>query len=214
MREDALNVTVSDWELASTVTLQIRITGPDLLLTILPWIVAIGGSALVIFSMRFFRSSVEHVFLIYAGGIPLVHLSRTLTSDKDPDLIASMFSAIQSFVNESFHSMGVGELKSIELADHHMAVARGQYVVLIVLYSGRQSGRMERRVNEVVMDIEKRFEPVLSDWNGDVDRLVGVKRLLEQLWGAKETGHVLDTFQPSTAATRAAPPSEERGRGP
>lgn len=194
--EDTVNLTISDGTSSTTSTLAIEIERPNLLLTVLPWLVALAGVAAFIVATRFFRNTVEHVFLIYQGGTPLVHLSRTLTSDKDPDLIASMFTAIQSFMNESFHSMGVGSVRSIEMAEHHVAFGRGQYVLLVVLYRGRESNRLERRVESVVKDIEGRFADVLKDWNGDVDRIDGVKQMLERLWGAKDTGQLVRAMSP------------------
>ena len=193
---DTVNLTISDGTSSTTTSLAIEIEQPNFLLTILPWIVALGGVVAFFVATRFFRNVVEHVFLIYQGGTPLVHLSRTLTSDKDPDLIASMFTAIQSFMNESFHSMGVGSVRSIEMAEHHVAFGRGAYVLLVVLYRGRESNRLERRVETVVTDIEARFRDVLANWNGDVDRIAGVKGMLEQLWGAKDTGQMFRAMQP------------------
>src|SRR5207302_656945 len=68
------------------------------------------------------RRTVEHVYLTDSGGTPLVHLSRHVPSDKDPDLVASMFTAIQNFMDDSFHSMGIGDVRSTEMGDRHHAV--------------------------------------------------------------------------------------------
>src|SRR5438128_12594696 len=92
------------------------------------------------------RRTVEHVYLTDSGGTPLVHLSRHVPSDKDPDLVASMFTAIQNFMDDSFHSMGIGDVRSIEMGDrHHVAFGRGPRVLLYVVYSGRDATRVERR---------------------------------------------------------------------
>ncbi|HKZ89365.1 MAG TPA: DNRLRE domain-containing protein [Thermoplasmata archaeon] len=206
VRQHFVNLTVSDGLATGVATLQVEIEGPNLLLMLLPWFLAVAGVVGVFFATRVLRSIVEEVFLIYNSGVPLVHLSRTLKSDKDPDLIASMFTAIQSFMNQSFQSMGVGAVKGIELADHNVAVARGSYVLLVVLYRGHESSRLERRVTGVVEDIEKKYKDVLKNWNGDVDRLGGIKQFLEQLWGAKERGNLLDTFGRSSPPE---PPMEE-----
>src|SRR5438132_7422702 len=68
------------------------------------------------------RRTVEHVYLTDSGGTPLVHLSRTLPSDKDPDLVASMFTAIQNFMDDSFHSRS--EEHTSELQSHSDLVCR------------------------------------------------------------------------------------------
>ncbi|MGQ0796645.1 MAG: DNRLRE domain-containing protein [Methanobacteriota archaeon] len=194
--EEEINLTVTDGKGGEGYAiLRIEIERPNLLLMLLPWVVAAAAGALVFVATRVLRSIVEEVFLIYQGGVPLMHLSRSLTSDKDPDLIASMFTAIQSFMNTSFQSMGVGDVKGIELADHNVAVARGKYVLLVVLYRGHESNRLDRRANEIVVDIEKRYGEVLKAWNGDLDRLSGVKQLLERMWGAKAKGDLEKTLE-------------------
>ncbi len=137
-----------------------------------------------------FRRVVEHVYLTYEGGTPLVHLSRTPTSDKDPDLIASMFTAVQSFMDDSFHSLGIGNVRSIELGDrHHVAFGRGHHVLLYVVYRGRESNRLEDRVIRHVHAIEVRFAQMLQDWNGDMDRVAGLRDQVVREWElpARET---------------------------
>jgi len=136
------------------------------------------------------RRVVEHVYLTYAGGTPLVHLSRRLPSDKDPDLVASMFSAVQTFMDDAFHDMGTGDVRSIEMGKrHHVTFGRGRWVLLYVLYRGRESNRLERRVEALVHEVEARFASVLRQWDGDMDRIAVVREYLEREWGvpAQET---------------------------
>lgn len=129
------------------------------------------------------RRTVEHVYLTDAGGTPLVHLSRRFTSDKDPDLVASMFTAIQNFMDDSFHSMGIGDVRSIEMATrHHVAFGRGRSVLLYIVYRGRESNHLERRVTQLVQDIELRFAPLLQGWDGDMDRVGRLRDYLMNEW--------------------------------
>ncbi len=130
-----------------------------------------------------FRRTVEHVYLTDAGGTPLVHLSRRSGSDKDPDLIASMFSAVQNFMDDSFHSLGIGSVRSIELGDRHqVAFGRGPRLLLYVVYEGRESNRLEKRVIRQVQDLETRFASVLEEWDGDMERIKGIGDHLAREW--------------------------------
>ncbi len=132
------------------------------------------------------RRVIERVYLAYSGGTPLVHLSRS-PEEGDPDLIASMFTALQSFMNDSFHSMGVGDVRSLEMGPvHHVAFGRGRYALLYVVYKGRESNRLERRVQEAVATIEERFRDVLKDWNGDMGPIDPVRAFLEEWSGVRE----------------------------
>ncbi len=145
-----------------------------------------------------------HVYLTDDGGTPLVHLSRRDASDKDPDLVASMFAAFQNFMDDSFHSMGIGSVKSIELGDRHqVAFGRGHKVLLYVVYHGRESNRLERRVIEMVGEIERDFSSLLEHWGGDLDRLAGLKEHLVRAWKVPARD---SPFVPTTVA----PPMETR----
>ena len=135
-----------------------------------------------------FRRVVEHVYLTYDGGTPLVHLSRA-PADKDPDLIASMFTAIHNFMDDSFHRMGAGDVRSIELADrHHVAFGRGQWLLLYLVYRGRESNRLERRVENVVRRIEADYANVLRNWNGDMERVRVLGERLSAEWRVRPEG--------------------------
>ncbi len=129
------------------------------------------------------RRVIERVYLTYDGGTPLVHLSRTHVSDRDPDLIASMFTAIQNFMDDSFHEMGIGAVRSIELGDkHQVAFGRGQWLLLYVVYRGRESNQLERHVIHQVHELEGLFAPLLKDWDGDMDRVDVLREYLAEAW--------------------------------
>jgi len=149
---------------------------------------------------------VEHVFLVDRGGVPMVHLSSCLPTGADPDIIASMFTAIVSFMNQSFNSMGRGDVRSIELEDYQVVFGRGHHVLMFLLYHGRESNRLERRVARDVKDLEHHHSAVLGHWDGDTDRLVGVKRDLERLWRLQERQDVVEVLRTKPAPVADAPP--------
>ena len=122
------------------------------------------------------------MYLTDAGGTPLVHLSR-LNSDKDPDLIASMFAAIQNFMDDAFHSLGAGDVRSIEIGTRqHVAFGRGHLTLLYLVYRGRESNHLERRVIRQVHEIEARFASLLRGWDGDMDEIEILRDYLVHEW--------------------------------
>ncbi len=130
-----------------------------------------------------FRRVIERVYLTYDGGTPMVHLSRGKASQKDPDLIASMFTAIEDFMDESFHEMGIGFVRSIELDDHHqVAFGKGKWLLLFVVYCGRESNQLERHVIHQVHELEERFADLLRDWDGNMDDAAVLREYLEEAW--------------------------------
>jgi len=152
------------------------------------------------------RRVVEHVYLTYDGGTPLVHLSRSIVPDRDPDLIASMFTAIQNFMDESFHEMGVGSVRSIELGDRHqVAFGRGKWLLLYVVYRGRESNQLERHVIHQVHDLEDRYAPLLKGWNGDMDETEVLREYLEDAWYFNQ-----DVSSVALAPSPTTDPAEEQ----
>lgn len=126
---------------------------------------------------------IEHVYLTYDGGTPMVHLSRRFVPNRDPDVIASMFTAIDSFMDESFHEMGIGAVRSIELGDRHqVAFGKGKWVLLFVIYRGRESNQLERHVIHQVHTLEDRFAGLLKDWDGDMNAADAIRDYLAQVW--------------------------------
>jgi len=144
-------------------------------------------SKLVTFLAGIRRPAVDHLFLVYRGGTLLVHLSRT-PGDEDSDLTASMFTAIDSFVNDALRHRGGGHVRSIELTDYHVAMGRGRHTLLFIVYRGRESNRLERHVEREARRLEDRHEDVLKGWDGDMDRVAGIRRNLERRWGLRDAG--------------------------
>ena len=130
---------------------------------------------------------VERVYLTYDRGLPLVHLSREATSEKDPDLVASMFDAIQAFMDDAFADMHAGTVRSMEVGPRcHVAFGKGKWLLLYVMYRGRESNRLEDRVIRNVHELEARFEPLLRRWNGDMKDVQPLKEVLKEEWGVPE----------------------------
>lgn len=139
---------------------------------------------------------IERVYLTYDRGMPLVHLSREPESEKDPDLVASMFDAIQAFMDDAFRTMHAGTVRSMEIGERcHVAFGKGHWLLLYVMYRGRESNRLEDRVIRNVHELEAQFEPTLKSWNGDMKDVEPIKELLKAEWGVPEE---IEMFQPTS----------------
>jgi len=156
--------------------------------------------------MAWIRPVVDHIFLVDRGGVPMIHLSRGLPTGADPDLIASMFTAVVAFMNQSFHSMGHGDVRSIELEDYQVVFGRGRHILMFLLYHGWESNRLERRVSREVKALERRHAAVLEHWDGDTDQLIEVRRELERVWRLRERQDVVEVLRTKPAPVVDAPP--------
>ena len=147
------------------------------------------------------RRVIERVYLTYDRGMPLVHLSRASGSDKDPDLVASMFDAVQAFMEDAFRDMHAGTVRSMEIGDRcHVAFGKGRWLLLYVMYRGHESNRLEDRVIRNVHELESQFAPLLRSWNGDMREVEPLKERLKAEWGVPEER---ETFNPTPT-----PPAE------
>src|SRR2546428_12087917 len=64
---------------------------------------------------------IEEVFVISSNSLLIKHMSRSLMSDKDRDVVGSMISAISSFVREAFTERD-GEVHEVTLGDHRFVM--------------------------------------------------------------------------------------------
>ena len=150
------------------------------------------------------RRTIERVYLTYDRGMPLVHLSREPSSEKDPDLVASMFDAIQAFMDDAFHDMHAGTVRSMEVGERcHVAFGKGHWLLLYVMYRGRESNRLEDRVIRNVHELEARFAPLLQSWNGDMKDVEPLVQTLKDEWGVPEEHAV---FRPTMSELASEPP--------
>src|SRR3989442_15735320 len=156
--------------------------------------------------MAWIRPIVDHIFLAARGGVPMIPLSRGPPPGADPDLIASMFPAIVDFMNQSFHSMGHGDVRSIELEDYQVVFGRGRHILMFLLYHGWESNRLERRVARDVKALERRHAAVLEHWDGDTDRLVEVRQELERLWRLRERAGLVEGLRTKPDPLVDSPP--------
>jgi predicted regulator of Ras-like GTPase activity (Roadblock/LC7/MglB family) len=185
---ESVVIRVSDGILSTEAIIEVEVLGPNPILTFLPWILSGVLAASIYLALKHLRTNIEEVFLVHENGLPIAHLSRTLTPERDPDLIASMFTAVQSFARDSFRGTGAGEIHSMELGGHRVAIAHGQLVYLAVLFRGRREGWVQRRAKDVLQEVERKFGGQLERWTGMMSEVEGIRQFLETFYRAKEAG--------------------------
>ncbi len=149
----------------------------------LVYILAIGsaaGAAVVFVVYRRYRVRVEDVFLIYRDGILVSHLANATAGGKDEDQLSGMLTAVQDFVQDAFAYGEHRELHELEFGDYHILIERGKTVYLAVVYQGRDSGLIRKKVRTVLDRIESAYGPVLETWDGDMHPVEGTRDLLRE----------------------------------
>ncbi len=141
---------------------------------------SVAGAGVVILVYRRYRVRIEDVFLIYRDGILLSHLTNTKALDKDEDTLSGMLTAVQDFVQDAFTYGEHRELHQLEFGDYHILIERGKFVYLAVVYQGRDSGLIRKKVRTVLERIEASYGDAFARWEGDMQDVEGTRDLLQE----------------------------------
>jgi len=122
---------------------------------------------------------IEEVFVIGSNGLLIKHMSRTLMTDKDRDVVGSMISAISSFVREAFSERD-GEVHEVALGEHRFVMCNESGLVLAVLVTSGDTEDIVHRLRHLLAILQERYADRLSGWHGEA--LDGIEDELSVLW--------------------------------
>ncbi|HYS72192.1 MAG TPA: roadblock/LC7 domain-containing protein [Thermoplasmata archaeon] len=124
---------------------------------------------------------VEEVFVLAEGGLLISHASRNPNRSMDRDVVAGMFSAVQSFVKDTFREQGGGALEEMELAHLRVRLLRGRFATVAIIATGRMSDAYVAVARDALREFERRNEAALRPWDGELQSLEGVDVLLDEI---------------------------------
>jgi chromosome segregation ATPase len=127
------------------------------------------------------KAVIEEIFVVFKDGTLLLHETRRLKPDRDAVILSGMLTAIQDFVKESFKDETEWKLKEIEFGENRIFIERGDYVYIAVVYTGADASAIQISVEDTVKLIEKRFWDTLETWDGDTQKLRGMRELLKPI---------------------------------
>lgn len=140
-------------------------------------IAAILGTAAYHMMRKRSSFSIEDIFIVHDSGRLIAHVAKEMRPEAmDTDVVSSMLMAVQDFVRESMEMDGSLEVLKhgdktllIEKAEHH-------FTALVVL--GEPPSDLRSRVKSLNWTIEEKYGEVLTDWDGALSDLKGVKKHL------------------------------------
>src|SRR5437773_4474348 len=140
-----------------------------------------GLAALIVIAViRRFGTQIEEVFLVYRDGVLLYHLSRSLSQDKDEDVLSGMLTAVTEFVRDAFVYGEHRELHQLDFGDYRIMIERGRNLYLAVVYAGKGASVIRKKVRWVLDHIEAAYGSVLEKWDGDMDKVAGARDLIRE----------------------------------
>ncbi len=135
--------------------------------------------------LRTGKLSIEEVFVIHRDGILLAHRSKTLTPDKDQDVLVAMLKTVQDFIRDAFSSREDAPVRSLMFGEFNILIERGLHHHVAVVYRGIDSGALSARLKSLSRRIDRDFGQTLDTWSGDMDAIRGLRDLLPLLWGPR-----------------------------
>lgn len=148
----------------------------------LPLVTAGALLASLLIRRRLRAFSIEEVFVMDTRGVLISHLSRTLTPDKDSDLLATMLKTLQDFVMDAFSTREEAPMRRVEFGQYNILMERGRHHWLAIVFRGEDYGVVAARAARLSEQVDLEYGEVLEVWRGEMSRVRGIQDLLKHLW--------------------------------
>ena len=125
---------------------------------------------------------IEDVFVVSKDGIMIKHETWKSKSDMDDDIFSSMVFTLQNFIKDTFKADLDIDLKEVDLGNFKIYIEKGNYLYLIVVYTGRINDKVRNLVRGAISEIETLNQSVLASWNGDPEKIRGLEEILSRLF--------------------------------
>jgi hypothetical protein len=102
----------------------------------------------------------------------------------DSEIMSSMLTAINDFVQDSFQAQGF--LGSIDYGDSKIVLEKGQHIVLTASVYGEITRDLRSRMASLIKDIEDEYGGILEGWSGDLNQFDEVGEVLSTLMKTTE----------------------------
>lgn len=123
---------------------------------------------------------IEEVFLIGSNGLLIKHLSRSLMTDKDRDVVGGMISVLSNFVRETFSEREGNDVQEVTLGEHRFILCNQAGVVVAVLVTQGETEVIVPRLRHLLACLIDRYGDQLDNWGGEP--LEGLEDEMQVLW--------------------------------
>ncbi|MDP7264187.1 MAG: hypothetical protein QGH39_01360 [Candidatus Thermoplasmatota archaeon] len=132
------------------------------------------------------RVPIEELFLMTPGGLLVQHYSLQRESGMNEDVLASMLSAVKSFIMDSLAMLEKeageeSEVNRIDVGKYSVMMATERSLALIAISSHEQKEIILDQIKKGVSILEEKFGSVMVEWDGDMSKVEGVKPYIEAL---------------------------------
>jgi len=186
-----INVSDGDEGISQEVPVDVEIKDPNVngetnTSIIIMFIIIAGILIAVMFGayLYFYRGyyTIDEIYLVYKDGRLIFHKLRPGLVQKDEDIVTSMLTAIQEFVEETFSQGKTTEqdmaIKKMQLGGKTIIIEKGENIYIAIILKGVPGARLQRQMTWVIHQIEEDYAKELKKWNGVVSKLSGTYKYL------------------------------------
>jgi hypothetical protein len=215
VKKDTVEIIVSDGLLNTTASIQVKIKAPEVPPDEIPWLLIVislvlAGLLAVALITRIARYKLAELFLITKSGMLIEHAGITKDDDKDKDILASMFVAVQSFIKDAFAEEDTEFLKRMDYGEKTVLIIMGESVLLTAFITGQESKKFLNEMKGFINYLEKRYEGAIEMWDGNYENLPDIGLVLESFFNGKFKREYLKEAQTSVKETEIEKAIEEK----
>ncbi len=145
---------------------------------------------------------VEHVYLIdRESGVQIAHVASQGTESLDGDAVSAMFSAIQSFVQDSFSQDRSALLTDLKVGDHNVWVANGPKVMMACVFLGDAPEGLKNDLYDSLYKIRTDYGNQIANFEGDTAIFSGVEKTMSPLLQLQLKGDKHDAVNPPVGSS-------------
>ncbi len=126
--------------------------------------------------------TIEGLFVIYQDG-RMIFSKTDLGADQlgDPELVSSMFTAVQQFIKDSFSAEG--ELNKMGYGDNQIFIERGNHVYMAAIAFGEPDMEFHDKMSTAIEKIEYAYAGVIEAWDGQTNRFSDMEKYVAPVLG-------------------------------
>lgn len=125
---------------------------------------------------------IQQVLLIHhETGLLLNSVNVHGQEDENSDIVSSMLTAIDDFVNDSFSAQSESEhLDEIKTRNFTLYLRKGPQAFLVAAVTGNISPEAKNKLQTTLESIHNLYYPQLNEFNGDTSALNGIENELQE----------------------------------
>ncbi len=120
---------------------------------------------------------VEGLFVIYADG-RMIYSKTDIGRESlgDPELVSSMFTAVQQFIKDSFSAEG--ELNKMGYGENQIVIERGKSVFMATINFGEPDKELQETMQTACEKMEYAYAGIIEKWDGNAGSFQNLDKIV------------------------------------